>query len=210
MYLSKHDINDSFYQIFLQPSDCPRLSIMLPNYEDEEVLIAIPMSSTMGWVKSPPSFYAMLETMANLANQCFHGMPTHCSPHRLSPQAEALDRLNPPEGGEELMALDDQAQGQLAKKARGKLEEPHWLPPGPSNWPYQRPVGATDVYVDDFIQLAQGGKRQMNALRNHLLHAVDQVLAQPRANETHQNKAISLKKLLEGDGSWGTQKIVLG
>ena len=39
---------------------------------------------------------------------------------------------------------------------------------------------------------------------------MDQVLAQPQANETHRNEAISIKKLLKGDGSWGTRKIVLG
>ena len=64
-------------------------------------------------------------------------------------------------------------------------------------------MGTTDVYVNDFIQLGQGSKRRMNALRNHLLHAVGQVFAQPLVNQTHQNEAILLKKLLKGDGSWG-------
>ena len=45
--------------------------------------------------------------------------PTHCLPHQLSPQAEALDCLNPLEGGEPLTALDNQAEGQLADIARG-------------------------------------------------------------------------------------------
>ena len=35
------------------PNDCPRLSIILPRYEGEEQLIAIPMSTTMGWVQIP-------------------------------------------------------------------------------------------------------------------------------------------------------------
>ena len=107
VYLSKHDVKDGFYRIFLQPSDCPHLSIMLPRYEDEEALITIPMSLTMGWVELPPSFCAMSKTVADLANQWFHSIPTYCSLHGISPQAEALDCLNPPEGGEELMALDD-------------------------------------------------------------------------------------------------------
>ena len=106
VYLSKHDVKDGFYRIFLKPSDCPRLSIVLPRYDDEEALVAIPMSSTMGWVESPPSFCAMSETVADLSNQRFQTMPMHCPRHRLSSQAEALDRLSPPQGGEPLTTLD--------------------------------------------------------------------------------------------------------
>ena len=210
VYLSKHDVKDGFYRIFLKLSDCPRLSIVLPRYDDEEALVAIPMSSTMGWVESPPSFCAMSETVADLSNQRFQTAPTHCPQHRLSSQAEALDRLTPLQGGEPLTTLDQRSEDQLVELAGGRLREPQWPPPGPSNRPHQRPIGATDVYVDDFIQLGQGGRRRMNTLRNHLLHAVDQVLAQPQADETHRNEAISIKKLLKGDGSWGTRKIVLG
>jgi hypothetical protein len=36
------------------------------------------------------------------------------------------------------------------------------------------------------------------------------VLARPTADETHRNEAILLKKLLKGDGSWNTQKLILG
>jgi hypothetical protein len=79
-----------------------------------------------------------------------------------------------------------------------------------SNQMHSRPVGDTDVFVDDFIQLGQGGPRRLKALRGHLLHAIDQVLAQPSADETHRNEAISLKKLLKGDGSWNTRKLILG
>ena len=50
----------------------------------------------------------------------------------------------------------------------------------------------------------------MNALRCHLLHAVDDVLATPALDEPHRNKAVSLKKLLKGDISWDTRKVILG
>ena len=39
---------------------------------------------------------------------------------------------------------------------------------------------------------------------------MDEVLAQPNADEPHRNEVISLKKLLKGDGSWGTRKLLLG
>jgi hypothetical protein len=66
------------------------------------------------------------------------------------------------------------------------------------------------MFVNDFIQLGQGGPRCLKALRGHPLRTIDQVLAQPTAKETHWNKAILLKKLLKGDGSWNTQKLILG
>ena len=36
VFLSKHDIKDGFYRMFLRPSDCPRLAIVLPKYDGEE------------------------------------------------------------------------------------------------------------------------------------------------------------------------------
>ena len=58
--------------------------------------------------------------------------------------------------------------------------------------------------MDDFIQLSQGGPRRMKALRRNLLHAVDQVLAMPDETVETRLEAISLKKLLKGEGSWNT------
>ena len=83
-----------------------------------------------------------------------------------------------------------------------------WAPP--SNTPLKRPITATGEFVDNFIQLGQGSPKRMRALRNHLLKAVDDVLDQPQLDEPHRNDAISLKKLLKGDGSWVTQKFTLG
>ena len=71
-------------------------------------------------------------------------------------------------------------------------------------------MGDNDVFVNDFIQLAQGGSKQLSTMRRHLLHAVDEVLARPTASEPHHNEAISIKKMRKGDGSWGTRKLVLG
>jgi len=36
------------------------------------------------------------------------------------------------------------------------------------------------------------------------------VLARPEADEPHRNEAVSLKKLLKGDSSWNTRKLILG
>ena len=80
----------------------------------------------------------------------------------------------------------------------------------PSNCAYSKPLGHTDVFMDDFIQLGQGGPKRMKALRQHLLHAIDQVLARPEVSSAKRLEAVSLKKLLKGDGSWATRKVLLG
>ena len=78
-----------------------------------------------------------------------------------------------------------------------------------SNKAFTKPVRLVDVFVDDFIGLAQGSKRQVRNLRGNILHAIDMVLEQPQPGEL-RNEAASLKKLLKGDGSWATRKLILG
>ena len=206
-FLSKHDIKDGFYRLFLAAKDCPRLAIILPRYEGETQLVAIPMSCTMGWTESPPTFSSMSETVADVANASF-ATNNRPAPHRLDSRAAALDDFSPEpqdRGSQDRLATD-----RLSLLHPGVETETSLDASPPSNQMYQRPTGDTDVFVDDFIQLGQGGPRRLKALRSHLLHAIDQVLARPAADEPHRNEAVSLKKLLQGDGSWSTRKLILG
>ena len=72
------------------------------------------------------------------------------------------------------------------------------------------PLSAIDVFVDDFVALSQletNGRR----VRTILLHAIDDVL-RPLSKTDHpaRREPVSLKKLRQGDCSWGTVKLVLG
>ena len=67
--VNKQDISDGFYQLFLQARACLHLALILPCYEDEPQLIAVPMSCTMGWVQSPPTFCTVSETLIFVAWQ---------------------------------------------------------------------------------------------------------------------------------------------
>ena len=58
-------MKDGFYRMFLRARDLLRLALVLPKYEGEPQLIGIPMSSTMGWMQSPPSFSTMSETASS-------------------------------------------------------------------------------------------------------------------------------------------------
>ena len=95
----------------------------------------------------------------------------------------------------------------LALAHRAQTDTPAELAPPaeelapPSNRRLKKPLGYTDVFIDDFIQLGQGGHRCLKALRQHLLHAIDQILARPEVSDERRNEAVSLKKLLKGDGS---------
>jgi hypothetical protein len=142
----------------------------------------------------------MSETVVDVTNRNFESMPRRLLPHQLEEPASQLDdfSLNPLPRGEEDTSATQQLQA-LNPEMPAEPEEPATCPP--PNQMYSRPVGDTDVFVNDFTQLGQGGPRRLKALRGHLLRAIDQVLAQPTAKETHQNKAVLLKKLLKGDGS---------
>ena len=95
-YLAKHDIKDGYYRMFLNAPQCLRLAMIPPRYDGEEPLIAMPMSTTMGWVMSPPTFCVMFETIADRANANFRARPMTPPDHRLRKAAEACDDLRPP------------------------------------------------------------------------------------------------------------------
>ncbi len=65
---AKHDVKDGFCRMFLNPTQCPRLALVPPRCEGEEPLVAIPMSCTMGWTQSPPTFCTMSETITDVTN----------------------------------------------------------------------------------------------------------------------------------------------
>ena len=73
-----------------------------------------------------------------------------------------------------------------------------------------KPVAYVDIFVDDFIGLAQeysNGRR----VRRILMHAIDDVFRPLEASDNkHRRQPVSVKKLKQGDCSWSTIKLVLG
>jgi hypothetical protein len=70
------------------------------------------------------------------------------------------------------------------------------------------PAAYVDVFVDDFVGLAQKHKQRV---RCTLLEAVNEVFCplSPIDPLTRQDP-VSVRKLFEGDGYWSTIKLVLG
>jgi hypothetical protein len=164
----------------------------------------------MGWVQSPPTFCTMSETVCDLANRAIQSNKPADTEHRLEAQAGVDNDLSyswEPRDKEPEQASANKALEPYSGTALTSTKPEAAAPP--SNMPFKKPVGTTDVFMDDYIQVGQGGAKRMRKLRRHLLEAVDQVLAQP-GTDSHRNEAISLKKLRTGDGSRTTRKVVLG
>ena len=208
----KHDVKDGYYRMFLSAQDCPKLAALLPRYEGEPQLIGIPMSCTMGWAQSPPTFCAMSETACDLVNDGLKsGRLLRTPAHRLSATAESLDDTEPGFRPRNRDSETLEAEARLGKLAGARTLAHEPTGPAPSsNRPLKKPVAYTDVFVDDFVQLAQGSPTKLNAVRNVLFHTLDHVLRMPSDEEPNRNEAVSLKKMAKGDSSWHTRKLVIG
>ena len=68
IYMMKVDIGDGFYRVGMAPEDVPSLGLCLPPGPGGKTLVAFPLVLPMGWVESPPHFFAVTETVADLAN----------------------------------------------------------------------------------------------------------------------------------------------
>jgi hypothetical protein len=72
-------------------------------------------------------------------------------------------------------------------------------------------LGKWDVYVDNFIGLIQGNATHRKRVKQALLHRLNLVFRGLSAEDgSHQQEPASVKKLLKGDATWATSKMVLG
>jgi hypothetical protein len=227
--LLKVDISDGFYRINLNIDDIPRLGVVFPTKPGEEELVALPLVLPMGWKNSPPVFCTATETIADVANQ---RLKSTAQPrqHHLDEAAEAVPSpappifpaptsiLRPPHRALPSYRPAKSSHRRNRKRVtwRGRYVQPtrigtdvptHRDPCLPTRF---QPVSYVDVFVDDFVGLAQqsGNSRRV---RRTLLHAIDDVLRPIDGKDGPQRREpVSLKKLKQGDCSWGTIKNVLG
>ena len=69
VYMSKVDLSDGFYQLWLHPEDMHRLAVLFLSRKIEPTLVAIPLTNPMGWVSSPPNFSACTEMVCDMTNK---------------------------------------------------------------------------------------------------------------------------------------------
>jgi hypothetical protein len=68
VYLSKVDIADGVYRIWVQAADIPNIGVLLPAEEGDEWSIGFTLVLPMDWKESPPIFTSATETITDLAN----------------------------------------------------------------------------------------------------------------------------------------------
>ena len=216
MYLSKYDISDGFYRMFLHLEDTLKLSILMPCYDGELQLVAVPLSTTMGWVSSPPMFCMASETMADLANTSLY--KNMVLPQDLEDTASVHDCWDSPQpinNGEDPSSpnhwglpapLSPLADDLIVARPRPLLQLEHCAP----LLTLLGPVTHVDVFIDDFISLAQGSRCRCQNIWHCIMHVVNQVFTQRDSDTAQQKEAIFEKKLDKGDGGWWQWKEILG
>ena len=93
VFMSKVDLSDGFYQLWLRPEDTHCLAVLFPSRKDEPALVGIPLTNPMGWVSSPPNFTACTETICDIANKDLKNVAAvnlaRITPHRLDVVSES-------------------------------------------------------------------------------------------------------------------------
>jgi hypothetical protein len=134
--LMKLDLADGYYRVPLATSGAAQLGVILPYGAQDEPLIAFPLTLPMGWSHSPPYFCAFTETGADVCNRLL-----------ASPQL----RWNVANTPHVLESIIDQVQ---LPQIPPQLETSSLARPPPCLLP--SPVQHVDVYIDDFLGMAQG------------------------------------------------------
>ncbi len=154
VHLIKVDLSDGFYRVLVRAQDVPKLGVIVPSLPGEEPLIAFPLALPMGWTQSPPYFCMVTETITDGANAAIQRGAV-LGPHRLDAAADAPDTTPVPHHMPEL-----------------EIERNPLLP-------HRQRAQAFDVFVDDFIGMAQGTTAQLQNTRRLLLHSIDRLPRSP-------------------------------
>ena len=81
--------------------------------------------------------------------------------------------------------------------------------PTKNTGPLRPPLAYVDVYVDDFIKLAQGWLNTFRVQR-HTYHHIDGVFRPNDLADVDQKSSIFVKMLEKVNDFWATEKIILG
>ena len=136
-------------------------------------MVAIPLTLPMVWKNSPPLFCTATETLGDLAKKYLR---THqpSKQHLLDIKEEAVDPPPAP----------------LLTQEHANLTRDPYL------WrPNAKLLSYVEVFVDDFLGLAQGPRHRRRNVRRTLFHALDKVFRPLDWQEANQRKeVISVKE----------------
>ena len=123
-------------------------------------MVAVPLVLSMGWVNSPPTFTAVIETVADVANQRLQSPSYHSPPHHLGEMAATVPLPKPS------VPTGDGVSGTALQFP--DLRDPSLPTTGD-------PLEYVDIFLDDFISLAQ--QPTLRRVRRTLLHTIDHVFS---------------------------------
>ena len=201
VFLIKVDLADGFYRVALATEDLPALGVAFPSLPSEPPLVALPLVLPMGWVSSPPYFCAITETITDLANAQLQQPLVPLPIHRLSFIADNPNNETPLPFRTS-MSLTPQPTSLPTPFHRTPILAPK----------RSKPLAHVDIYMDDFVALAQGHPHRRLQVRTTLFQSIDTVLRPLSTSDEpfHRQEPISVKKLQKGDARWTTRKMILG
>jgi hypothetical protein len=204
VYLSKVDIADGFYHIWVRTIDAPKLDVLFPSTDGEAYLIGFPLALSMGWTEPPKIFTAATETVADLTNvELSSG--TIFGPHTLEAPSEAA-----PPAGLDIVIAPCATSNPPPSTILRPTPLPRGAPPKGATH-YCTPLALWDVYVDDFWGMVQGGTQTRRRVKHALLHTLGTVLRPPDSDDSvHCQDPVSVKKMAKGDSDWSTVKVIMG
>jgi hypothetical protein len=142
----------------------------------------------MGLKESPPIFTSATETITDLANVVIKEGVVYQA-HRL-----------------EVVAETDSTTTASLTQPQTRSDTPKW-----KHIHVHRRVSQWDDYVDDSIGMSQGGASRRKCVKRALLHSLDKMSRGLNSTDgPFRQEPASIKKLLKGDATWATRKVVLG
>lgn len=199
VHTMKVDLSDGFYQVGLQPRDCPKLALVLPALDSSDrPLVAIPLALPMGWVESPPWFSAVTETGADLANRWLCRNLSTVPPHRLDAVCDTPPEPVVPQSTVPPVNTSVPAPSSIDPEL-ARLQS------------IARRLQQFDIYVDDYIGLVQGSVDHRQKVQRVLLHTINKLFRPLAPDDPPERKEpVSVKKAKKGDAYWETRKLILG
>jgi len=177
--MAKFTLSDGYYRIPLSPQATLELAVVLPPMDNNIPIVGIPSVLPMGWNYSPTFFCSFTETAADLANNALSSstqQPEHPLTQLITSYPAITDPLSP-------SALHPPSVHQAVQ-----------------------PLFYVDVYMDDFVGLAQPSTAAIT--QQAILHSIDKTFrATPHPSDPPR---VSRSKLAQGDGTWATTKTILG
>eukprot|EP00978_Attheya_sp_CCMP212_P011973 scaffold29686_cov75-Attheya_sp.AAC.3 len=127
-HLIKINIAGEFYWIHLAPADMPMLGLSLPLSHDGSHLIDFPLTLSMGWVNSPPLFWATSKTICDMGTTLLTHHPAPQATHQPAPcpvLCHWLDEVMCPSKWSDPKSAH-QEPASIKKKNKLKKEDAYW------------------------------------------------------------------------------------